>query len=188
MNRRNALGTMVAVGAVTAAVAPMAMAADVEVDIWALRWQLSKDYTMKIADAMPADSYNYRPAGESSGDGTRNFAEVMQHIAQAEGFYIGRFGKGPAPAAPKDAAGKADLSKPATLKYLGDTMDYSIGVIKQLTAADMTKVFTAAKGNSPVVTGLDLLLNAMIHTAHTRGYSDMYLRNKGIKPPTYAVG
>jgi hypothetical protein len=26
-----------------------------------------------------------------------------------------------------------------------------------------------------------------VHTAHTRGYSDMYLRNKGVKPPTYAV-
>ena len=37
------------------------------------------------------------------------------------------------------------------------------------------------------MTGLDALLNAMVHTAHTRGYSDMYLRNKGIKPPTYQV-
>lgn len=27
----------------------------------------------------------------------------------------------------------------------------------------------------------------MVHTAHTRGYSDMYLRNKGVKPPTYQV-
>jgi hypothetical protein len=37
------------------------------------------------------------------------------------------------------------------------------------------------------MTGLDLLLNAMVHTGHTRGYSDMYLRNKGVKPPTYSV-
>jgi hypothetical protein len=37
------------------------------------------------------------------------------------------------------------------------------------------------------MSGLDLLLNAMVHTAHTRGYSDMYLRNKGVKPPTYQV-
>jgi hypothetical protein len=42
-------------------------------------------------------------------------------------------------------------------------------------------------GRGPAMTGLDVLLNAMVHTAHTRGYSDMYLRNKGVKPPTYQV-
>jgi hypothetical protein len=52
-------------------------------------------------------------------------------------------------------------------------------------AADLAKPVTAG-GGAPL-TGLDVLLNAMVHTAHTRGYSDMYLRNKGIKPPTYQV-
>ena len=37
------------------------------------------------------------------------------------------------------------------------------------------------------MTGLSALLNAMVHTAHTRGYSDLYLRSKNIKPPTYVV-
>jgi hypothetical protein len=27
----------------------------------------------------------------------------------------------------------------------------------------------------------------MIHTAHTRGYAEMYLRNKGVVPPEYSV-
>jgi uncharacterized damage-inducible protein DinB len=38
-----------------------------------------------------------------------------------------------------------------------------------------------------MMTGLDLLYEAMIHTAHTRGYGEMYLRNKGVVPPTYNV-
>ncbi len=63
-------------------------------------------------------------------------------------------------------------------------MDWSINVVKQLTPADLTKSFGNGKQAS---TGLSLLLNAMVHTGHTRGYSDMYLRNKGVKPPTYAV-
>lgn len=35
--------------------------------------------------------------------------------------------------------------------------------------------------------GSDLLYQAMIHTAHTRAYVEMSLRNKGIVPPTYSV-
>ena len=49
----------------------------------------------------------------------------------------------------------------------------------------MTKTFGAGKG--PAMTGLDLLYQAMVHTAHTRGYAEMFLRNKGVAPPTYDV-
>jgi uncharacterized damage-inducible protein DinB len=57
--------------------------------------------------------------------------------------------------------------------------------VKQLTPADLTRDVSGGKG-APM-TGLDVLLNAMVHTGHTRGYLDMYLRNNGIKPPTYKV-
>jgi hypothetical protein len=56
--------------------------------------------------------------------------------------------------------------------------------VGQLTAADLTKSFGNGKQAAP---GLELLYQAMIHTAHTRGYGEMYLRNKGIKPPDYLV-
>jgi uncharacterized damage-inducible protein DinB len=112
----------------------------------------------------------------------RTFGQLMQHIGQAEGFYLGQFGKGgPAPAAPP----ASDTGKEATIKYLNAVLDWSVSVIKQLTLADLTNPVTAGRVNP--MTGLDALLNAMIHTAHTRGYSDMYLRNKDVKPPTYQV-
>src|SRR5262249_60072283 len=114
-----------------------------------------------------------------SGGGARNFGSLMQHIGGGEVFYLGRFGKGGPPAAPQN-----DASKEATIKYLNAALDWSIATVKQLTPADMAKTYTIP--NRPPMTGLDLLLNAMVHTAHTRGYSEMYLRNKGIKPPTYA--
>ena len=131
-------------------------------------------------EAMPADGYDYVPFKNGEGDAGRSFGALMQHIAQAEGFYLGRLGKGTAPAAPR-----GDTTKATTVKYLTETLDWSISVVKQLTAADLTKSFGGGKG--PAMTGLDLLLNAMVHTGHTRGYSDMYLRNKGVKPPTYSV-
>ena len=182
MDRRTMIGGMIA----AAATAPAVLRAD-ELSDWAAWWERSKRYTLQIAEAMPAADYNYAPFGNGtpeavrSGDGARTFGQVMQHSGQAEGFYLGRFGKGPPPALPQ-----GETSKAATTKYLNDVFDWSIGVVKQLTPADLTKQVPGG-GRGPAMTGIDLLLNAMVHTAHTRGYSDMYLRNKGVKPPTYTV-
>lgn len=182
MNRRQALGGMMAAAAVGL---PLAANAD-EISTWTAWWQRSKTYTLAIADAMPAADYDFRPFGSGtaeavrSGDGARSFAQVMQHIGQAEGFYLGRFGKGTPPAAPQN-----DTSKATTVKYLNDVFDWSISVVRQLTPADLNNPVSGGRG--PAMTGLDILLNAMVHTGHTRGYADMYLRNKGVKPPTYTV-
>ena len=181
MNRRQAISGMV----LAAAAAPLTLKAD-EVTNWTAWWERSKKYTLAIADAMPPADYNFAPFGSGaadavrSGDGARTFGQVMQHIGQAEGFYLGRFGKGTPPAQPQN-----DTSKAATMKYLNDVFDWAIGVVRQLTPADLNNPVSGGRG--PAMTGLDVLLNAIVHTAHTRGYSDMYLRNKGVKPPTYAV-
>jgi uncharacterized damage-inducible protein DinB len=173
MNRRKAMGSII-VGA--AAAAPLALGADAEVEDWVGWWERSKTFVVKVVNAMPEADYSFKPFPEA-----RSFGEEMQHLAQAEGFYLGNLGKGGrAPAAPR-----GDSTKATTVKYVTDVMDWSISVVKQLTAADITKSFGGGKG--PAMTGLDLLLNAMVHTAHTRGYAEMYLRQKGIVPPTYAV-
>ena len=191
MNRRHAIGGLVA----AAAAVPLLKGQGDEVTDWVGWWERSKKYTMAIAEAMPADGYDYVPFKNGEGDAGRSFGALMQHLGQAEGFYLGRLGKGgPAPqppplagAAPAAGKGKGaplDTSKAATVKYLNEQLDWSISVVKQLTPADLTKTFGQGK---QAMTGLSLLLNAMVHTGHTRGYSDMYLRNKGVKPPTYAV-
>jgi uncharacterized damage-inducible protein DinB len=170
MNRRKAVGMLVT----GVAAAPLVRAQGSEVDTWVAWWQRSKTYTLKVADAMPADSWEFRAHNE-----TNTFGGLMVHICQAEGFYLGRFGKGAAPAAPRNP------DKAATLAYMNAAFDWSINTVKQLTPADLARDIGGGKG--PAMTGLDLLLNAMVHTAHTRGYADMYLRAKGITPPTYSV-
>jgi hypothetical protein len=184
MNRRKAIGSV----AGAAAVAPLALGADEEIADWVGWWERSKKYTLQVAEAMPEADYSYRPFqssgtpadGVRSGDGARSFGELMQHIGQAEAFYLGRMGKGNAPPAPRN-----DTSKATTVKYLNDLFDWSIGVVRQLTPADLKNPVSAGRG--PALTGLDALLNALVHTAHTRGYSDLYLRSKNVKPPTYSV-
>jgi uncharacterized damage-inducible protein DinB len=174
MNRRNVVGSVL-MGAAAAATVRVASAADKQIDIFVDHWKKSKDLTLQVANAMPAENYEYKPFPEA-----RAFGGELQHLAQAESFYLGRLGKGAAPAAPKN-----DITKATTVKYLTDTFDWAIGVVGQLTEADLTKSFSAGKG--PAMTGLDLLYQAMIHTAHTRGYGEMYLRNKGVVPPNYSV-
>ncbi len=173
MNRRTLISSAV-IGAAAAATAGMASAAEGAIAIFAAHWQKSKDLTLKVADAMPAADYDYKPFADA-----RTFGGELQHLGQAEGFYLGRLGKGTAPVAPKD-----DTGKDATVKYLTAVFDWSVGVVGQLTDADLTKTFA---GRGPSMTGLDLLYEAMIHTAHTRGYAEMYLRNKGVVPPPYDV-
>jgi uncharacterized damage-inducible protein DinB len=174
MNRRNVITTLAA-GAAAAATVGIASAADTEIEVFVTHWKKSKDLTLKVAEAMPKENYDYKPFSDA-----RPFGGELQHLGQAEGFYLGRLGKnGPAPAMPK-----GDTSKDATVKYLTASFDWAIGVVGQLTAADLTKTFA---GRGPAMTGLDLLYQAMIHTAHTRGYGEMYLRNKGVKPPEYDV-
>ncbi len=174
MNRRKAIRAVMT-GAAAAATVGIASAADKEIEIFTEHWKKSKDLTLKVAEAMPVDYYDYKPYADS-----RSFGGEMQHLAQAEGFYLGRLGKGRAPAAPRN-----DTTKPATIKYLTENYDWAIGVVGQLTAADLTK--TMGGGPGPEAAGLELLYQAMIHTAHTRGYAEMFLRNKGIVPPTYDV-
>ena len=174
MNRRKAV-TAVVSGAALAATVGVGSAADKEIEIFVEHWKKSKALTLKVAEAMPAENYSYKPFAEA-----RPFGGELQHLGQAEGAYLGGFGKGRAPAPPA-----GDTGKPATVKYLTQVFDWSISVVGQLSSADLTRSF--GNGQGPSMTGLDLLYGAMIHTAHTRGYAEMYLRNKGITPPDYDV-
>jgi uncharacterized damage-inducible protein DinB len=168
------MNSMAGLAAVAATVS-VASAAEKEIEIFVDHWKKSKDLTLKVAEAMPAENYDYKPFADA-----RAFGGELQHLGQAEGFYLGQFGKSRAPGAPT-----GDITKAATVKYLTALFDWSISVVEQLTTADLTKAFGNGKG--PSMTGLDLLYQAMIHTAHTRGYGEMYLRNKGITPPVYSV-
>jgi len=175
MNRRTVINSAV-IAAAAAATAGIASAADTEIAVLTDHWKKSKDLTLKVAQAMPAEYYDYKPFADA-----RAFGGELQHLGDAEGYYLGMLGKGGrAPAAPAK-----DITKDTTVKYLTAVFDWGIGVVGKLTDADLTRSFSPGRG--PSMTGLDVLYQAMIHTAHTRGYAEMYLRNKGVVPPEYSV-
>jgi hypothetical protein len=94
MNRRDAIGSVIVGAAATASMA-VGQAADREIEILVGHWQKSKDLTLKVADVMPAENYDYKPFADA-----RSFGAELQHLGQAEGYYLGQLGKGRAPSAP----------------------------------------------------------------------------------------
>jgi hypothetical protein len=129
--------------------------------------------SIQVADAMPADQYGYKPHPDSM-----TFGELMSHIA-ATNF---QFCAGLADAATPQLPSPSD--KPGIVKFLTDSFAYCSTVIPALKEASLT-----AKHDSPDgrLTGWEVLLAMFVHTAHHRGQAEIYLRNKGIRPPSYMI-
>jgi uncharacterized damage-inducible protein DinB len=128
----------------------------------------SEEFTLKVAEAMPAENYDFKLTPEQM-----SFGGQMAHIAQALNFYSSNF-TGEKPAMSKPASNsKADVTS-----FLKSTFDNVVAQVEKLTDEQMTKSY---KGKS----GYDLVLGMLDHTTNHRASAEMYLRVKGITPPKY---
>ena len=172
MNRRRAVTTLAA----AALAARPGKAASGAVAIYLKRWTTAKKFTLMVAEAMPAEHYGFKPTPEM-----RSFGDLMAHMAGANARYFARIKGSAAPF--KDPP---NPDKATATKYIADTFDWTIQILENLTEEDLAKSYPGA-ANQPALTGRDLVLNGFIHTAHHRGYSEPYLRLKGVTPPRYEV-
>ena len=146
--------------------------------MFADRWNKAKAFTLQVAEAMPAENYTFKPTPEM-----RGYGELMGHIATNNAFYISRFKGGELPDSlhpPKE------FDKETVKKYLAASFDWCAEVIQGLNEDALDKSYPG-RPNAPHQTGWDWVLHAFIHTAHHRGYGEVYLRIKGITPPRYSV-
>jgi len=178
MDRRTAIQSVVMGTVAVGAFAPEARAAGKDVQTFSDHWESAKAFTLKVADAMPADGYSFKPKPDM-----RSFGELMQHLAMVNVYYIGRLRAGEVPELLKPPA-KTD--KETIKQYMTACFDYAANVLKGLTDEALDKPYPG-RPNTPPLNGWELVLNGFIHTAHHRGYADVYLRMKDIVPPTYAV-
>jgi uncharacterized damage-inducible protein DinB len=176
MNRRRVIQSVVLGSA--AAAAPRARAATKALQVFLDRWEKAKTFTLQVADAMPAESYGFKIHPDM-----RSYGELMQHIAANNAFYIARFRGGKVPES-LNAPHQSD--KETMKKYLAESFDFCAEVLKGITEGDLDKPYPG-RPNAPDQTGWDWVLHAFIHTAHHRGYAEVYLREKGITPPRYSV-
>ena len=152
-------------------------------DILLKHWKTSGEFTVAVANAMPAGGYSFRPVPAEM-----SFGEVMAHIAAADRGACANASGLTAPALPakiadwsKDA-GKIDVDKDTAIEFLKETFAFCDKAITEMPEGRMTTVVGPANRN---LTGSEWLWSYFTHTAHHRGQAEVYLRLKGIKPPDY---
>ncbi len=132
-------------------------------------WETSKALSLAVAEAMPDNAYSFQGAGAPE----MSFGGQMNHIAAANGSYCS------AAIGTKNPIGKAaDETKATAIKNLTTAYDYCIDGLKQMTDADLQK--TIKRG-----TKFEAFWGGFTHAAHHRGQAEVYLRLKGVTPPSY---
>lgn len=132
----------------------------------------SRDFTLKVAEAMPAADYDFKltPAQMS-------FGGQMVHLSQGLSYFLSPFsGEKPNPGEPKSKS-KADV-----IAFMKVSFDKAIDQASKLTPEQLTKTYQSEEGT---LSGMDLLIGALDHTTNHRASAEMYLRAKGITPPQY---
>ena len=135
--------------------------------------QTSKDFTVKVAEAMPPENYSFKLTPDQM-----SFSGQLTHLSQALGYFTSAF------AGEKPNSGKpTSASKDDVIAYVKSSYDKAISQVSQLTPEQMHKTYRSGEGGS--MTGVDLLLNMLDHCTNHRASAEMYLRVKGITPPKY---
>jgi uncharacterized damage-inducible protein DinB len=129
--------------------------------------------SIAVAQAMPSEEYGFRPHPESM-----TFGELMSHIATTNYQFCAGLKDSEPPAMP------SPTGKDAIVKFLSDSFDYCSVVIPKLSEDQLNQTHNSPDGRLP---GREVLLAMYIHVAHHRGQAEIYLRDKGIKPPSYMI-
>jgi uncharacterized damage-inducible protein DinB len=143
-------------------------------------WKISKQFTLDVAMAMPAESYGFKPNSDEM-----TFGEQMAHIAIANAFRFNQITGAPLPF-PIDLSSTPPADKQSVLKMLDQSFDYVIAVVPQITPEQLKRTWhiPSWKGRTDP-NGRAMIVNMFVHTAHHRAQCEVYLRAKGIKPPDY---
>jgi uncharacterized damage-inducible protein DinB len=176
MNRRKAMKSLAAVAAGATLAARPARAASKEAETCLKRWNIAKEFTLKVAEVMPDASYQFQPNPIEMG-----FGKLLTHLSAANTRYFMRI-KGGEP--PMKEPEKAD--KETTKKFIAQCFDWCAEILGGMSDAAFNEMYKGS-GNAPAVSGRDLVLNGFIHTAHHRAQAEVYLRVKNLEPPRYAV-
>jgi uncharacterized damage-inducible protein DinB len=131
--------------------------------------------SVAIAEAMPPEQYVFRPD-----PGSMTFGELMLHIASTNYAFCAGLQDSTTPQIP--SPDKKD--KNAVVKFLSGSFEFCSNVIPNLSEEQLSKAHNSPDGRLP---GREVLLAMFVHVAHHRGQAEVYLRDNGIKPPSYMI-
>jgi uncharacterized damage-inducible protein DinB len=136
---------------------------------------VQEDKLTRLADAIPADKYTWRPA-----DDTRSFAEVMLHISAANYNLYKLVGTQPPTGIDLKNLEKSTTDKTKIVATLKDSFAHAKQAIKATPDADLEKSMDWFGGKN---TERGVLLFIVRHTAEHLGQSIAYARMVGVVPP-----
>ena len=143
--------------------------------MFARHWQISKDFTLLVAEAMPAEGYDFKPTAEEM-----TFGQIMFHLAESNSESFASV------AGTKALAKPSGTDKQTVIKFLTDSFDQCAKDWAATTPAQLDKTIDIVDGaGARQTTQLEVILWAFTDTAHHRGQAEVYLRLKNIKPPRY---
>jgi hypothetical protein len=156
--------TLSLLGAVLLTLPVVAAATDFK-GLFAKHWQVAKEFTLAVAEAMPAESYGFKPNPDELG-----FGQLMMHIAAQNSdscaSATGTIGHGVA---------RPDRRTDCR-QVLTDSFDKC--------AKDRLSREVYKFQGQPVLAS-EALCYTFTHMAHHRGQAEVYLRAKNIKPPAW---
>ena len=135
---------------------------------------------IEAAEAMPATDYAFKPTPE-----IRSFAELVGHVASANNYFCSMAKGEPPPSTVNFERTVTD--KAALVKALGSALSYCDAVYKETTDANANQgVKLAGPGGSGQSTRALVLMFNTTHNNEHYGNVILYLRLKGIVPPSTA--
>lgn len=140
----------------------------------ARKWMNAKAYTLKVAELMPEENYDFKPVS-----GEMSFKEQLLHIADNIEWLSSNYLLVPAPKTKEDTSG---LNKTAVLKIVSDAYDTGSHAHLNLSAARLDEKVAFFAGP---LSRRQILILMHDHQTHHLGQLIVYLRLKGIKPPEY---
>lgn len=137
------------------------------------RLKNSRDFTVKVAEAMPESDYGFKLTKEQM-----SFAQQISHLGESFSYFMSTFtGEKAKPGKP------ASMNKSDVISFVKNAYDQTIDQVSKLSSAQIEKDYKGSDGSS--ASGLTDLISMLEHAAHHRASAEMYLRAKGIKPPSY---
>jgi uncharacterized damage-inducible protein DinB len=136
---------------------------------------VQEDKLTRLAEAIPADKYNWRPAAD-----VRSFAEVFLHVSAANYNLYKLVGTPPPTGVDVKTLEKSTTEKAKVVATLKDSFAHAKQAIKAMPDADLEKSMDWFGGKN---TERGVLLFIVRHAAEHLGQSIAYARMAGVVPP-----
>ncbi len=140
----------------------------------AKKWNNAKAYTLKVAELMPEEDYNFKPVADEM-----TFGEQLLHIAQNMNWLSSSYLLGSKQNSKSDVK---VLSKQSIINTISTAYDSALAVHYRLTPKQLDEVVPFFAGPK---SRRQILILMHDHQTHHVGQLIVYLRLKGIKPPDY---